>query len=41
MIATVPVGQHPFGAAANPVTRQVFIGNGISNDIYVLLDAYP
>jgi len=41
VIATVPVGQHPFGAAANPVTRQVFIGNGISNDIYVLLDAYP
>ncbi|MCU0500472.1 MAG: YncE family protein [Anaerolineae bacterium] len=41
VITTIPVGQHPFGAAANPWTRQVFIGNGVSNDIYVLLDAYP
>ena len=41
VIATVPVGQHPFGAAVNSMTRQVFIGNGVSNDIYVLLDAYP
>ena len=41
VIATVPVGQHPFGAAVNPRTKQVFIGNGVSNDIYVLLDAYP
>ena len=41
VIATVPAGQRPFGAAVNPRTRQVFIGNGVSNDIYVLLDAYP
>ena len=41
VIATVPVGQHPFGAAVNPKTTQVFIGNGVSNNIYVLLDAYP
>jgi YVTN family beta-propeller protein len=41
VVGTVPVGQHPFGAAVNPITRQVFIGNGMSNNIYVLLDAYP
>jgi len=41
VVGTVPVGQHPFGAAVNPKTKQVFIGNGVSNDIYVLLDAYP
>lgn len=41
VIATVPLGQHPFGAAVNPLTQQVFIGNGVSNDIYVLLDAFP
>ena len=41
VIATVPAGVHPFGAAVNLGTRQVFIGNGISNDVYVLLDAYP
>ena len=41
VVATVPVGQHPFGAAVNPGTKQVFIGNGVSNNIYVLLDAYP
>jgi YVTN family beta-propeller protein len=41
LVGTVPVGQHPFGAAVNPATKQVFIGNGVSNNIYVLLDAYP
>ena len=41
VIATVPAGVHPYGAAVNPLTQQAFIGNGISNNIYVLLDAYP
>ena len=41
VIATVQAGQHPFGVAVNPITKQVFIGNGNSNDIHVLLDAYP
>jgi YVTN family beta-propeller protein len=41
LIATIPVGVHPFGAAVNPITREAFIGNGISNEVYVLLDAFP
>ena len=41
VIATAPVGQHPFRAAIKPGTKQVFIQNGISNDVYVLLDDYP
>jgi DNA-binding beta-propeller fold protein YncE len=41
ILSTVPVGGEPFGAVVNPITQQVFIGNGVSNDIYVLLDAFP
>lgn len=39
VIATQAVGSDPFGAAADPLTGQVFIGNRGNANIYVLLDA--
>jgi YVTN family beta-propeller protein len=38
--ATVPVGANPFGAAADPVTKRVFVGNRNSNNLTVIPDVY-
>ena len=38
VIATLPAGLNPFGAAADPVTRQVFVVNRDSHDLSVYLD---
>jgi YVTN family beta-propeller protein len=40
VIATVPTGSNPYGAAADPETLQVFIGNRDSHDVTVLSDTY-
>jgi len=40
VIATIPVGLNPFGAAVDPVTGRVFIGNRDSNNLYAILDTY-
>jgi YVTN family beta-propeller protein len=38
VIATLPTGLNPFGAAADPVTRRVFVVNRDSHDLSVYLD---
>ena len=38
VIATLPTGLSPFGAAADPVTHQVFVVNRDSHDLSVYLD---
>ncbi len=40
VIATIPVGLNPFGAAVDPVTKRVFVGNRDSNNLYAILDTY-
>jgi YVTN family beta-propeller protein len=36
VIATIPVGDLPWGVAATPDGRRVYIGNGISSDVSVI-----
>jgi YVTN family beta-propeller protein len=38
--ATVPVGNDPFGAAVDPTTKRVYVGNRTGNNVTVLLDTY-
>jgi YVTN family beta-propeller protein len=38
VIATLPTGLNPFGAAADPVSRRVFVVNRDSHDLSVYLD---
>jgi YVTN family beta-propeller protein len=40
VIATLPTGLSPFGAAADPVTRRVFVVNRDSNDLSVFYDGF-
>ncbi len=40
VIATVPTGSNPYGAAADPGAKQIFIGNRNSHDVTVLSDSY-
>jgi YVTN family beta-propeller protein len=40
-IATIPVGQNPFGAALNSQTQQVFVGARDSGNLWVLVDPTP
>jgi YVTN family beta-propeller protein len=40
VVATLPVGLNPFGAAADPVTKRVFVGNRGSHNLHVILDTY-
>ena len=40
VIATLPAGLSPFGAAADPVTQQVFVVNRDSNDLSVFFDGF-
>jgi YVTN family beta-propeller protein len=40
VIATVPAGSNPYGAAADPGTTQVFIGNRDSHDVTVISDTF-
>jgi YVTN family beta-propeller protein len=40
VIATMPTGSNPYGAAADPGTKQVFIGNRGSHNVTVLSDTY-
>ena len=39
LVATVPVGDSPFGIAANPLTRRVYAGNSGENTISVIDEA--
>jgi len=40
VVATLPVGLDPFGAAVDPTNRRVYIGNRTGNNVTVLLDTY-
>ena len=40
VIATAPTGSNPYGAAADPGTKRIFIGNRGSHDLTVLTDTY-
>jgi YVTN family beta-propeller protein len=40
VVATVPVGINPFGIAADSVTRYVFVGDRVTNDLWVIPDTY-
>ncbi len=40
VLATVPVGYDPFGAALDPVTNVVLVGNRVANNISLIPDAY-
>jgi YVTN family beta-propeller protein len=40
VIATLPTGLSPFGAAADPVTQRVFVVNRDSNDITAIWDTF-
>jgi YVTN family beta-propeller protein len=40
VIATVPVGANPYGAAADPVTKRVYIGNRDNHNVTLLPDTY-
>jgi YVTN family beta-propeller protein len=40
VIATVPAGSNPYGVAADPQTKRVFIGNRDSHDVTALSDTY-
>jgi YVTN family beta-propeller protein len=40
VIATVVVGSNPYGIAADPITKRVFVGNRDSHNVTVLLDTY-
>lgn len=41
VIATLGTGTTPFGAAADPVTGKVFVGNKGSNNLTLLADTFP
>jgi len=40
VMATVPVGNDPFGATVDPTTKRVYVGNRTGNNVTVLLDTY-
>jgi YVTN family beta-propeller protein len=40
VIATAPAGSNPYGAAADPGTKRVFIGNRDSHNVTILSDTY-
>jgi YVTN family beta-propeller protein len=40
VIATVPAGVNPYGVAADPGTKRVFVGNRGSHDVTALSDTY-
>lgn len=40
VIATVPVGSNPYGVAADPGTKRIFVGNRDSHDVTALSDTY-
>ena len=40
VIGTVAAGANPYGAAADPTTQKVYIGNRDSHDLTVIQDTF-
>ncbi len=40
VIATVPAGRDPFGAAADPIRQRVYVANRGSNDVTAIADSF-